>query len=559
MSKKTLFIFLIGALFLSGCAAPVKIQKIINAVVNPEATNQSAVVSNATSTYTEATNVVNASAVQWQKPVLTASLGLLLPSEDYATKNHLTYPDYYEDAANYFLVGTIIYNGEPNKLVMVAAQSSGLEGSSRYFFADNEKSLTFLQKNSSPLDKDTTSTLGYDGLDRTKFTIDVTTDISDLHNFPDVISGTNPRQRVVFKGETEYWVVSTTFNNTPAFTGTQGRSLYGSIHNGFFLMGDGPLVAEYALQPDFFDKDNLVPQITWANGEVNKSEYSYVSMGGCGSSSYLKVVDPKDINVSTDLVVVGKNNQNDLIYELKDTNSQRLKDVFNNSAIYPTTESGKPKLAYEQFLATRPLLYWVDPFGRLVELQNSKFQPQAECGKPVIYLYPKKTMDVSVNVKPPGGLTYSEPELKDGWEVEATPYSNLTEIKTGRYYPYLFWEGRGDIYEQPKLGWVVKRSNVKQFLITKLAQLGLKRSETNDFLDFWWPKMQEKPYYFITFLGNATMDKLAPLTVTPKPDTIIRILMDFTPLDKPVAVKGFAIRTPKRKGFTVVEWGGVVR
>jgi hypothetical protein len=35
--------------------------------------------------------------------------------------------------------------------------------------------------------------------------------------------------------------------------------------------------------------------------------------------------------------------------------------------------------------------------------------------------------------------------------------------------------------------------------------------------------------------------------------------MDFKPLDKPIAVKGYTIKTPKRQGFTVVEWGGVLR
>jgi hypothetical protein len=92
-----------------------------------------------------------------------------------------------------------------------------------------------------------------------------------------------------------------------------------------------------------------------------------------------------------------------------------------------------------------------------------------------------------------------------------------------------------------------------------LHQLGLNAQETADFMEFWYPKMQRSPYYFITFLGNSAMDELAPLTISPKPDTIIRVLMDFVPLDKPIQVQGFKIRTPERKGFTVVEWGGVLK
>ena len=71
--------------------------------------------------------------------------------------------------------------------------------------------------------------------------------------------------------------------------------------------------------------------------------------------------------------------------------------------------------------------------------------------------------------------------------------------------------------------------------------------------------MQAAPYYFVTFMGNSVMDELAPLNITPKPDTIIRVLMDFTELKAPISVEGYNIRTPVRKGFTVVEWGGVLR
>jgi hypothetical protein len=35
--------------------------------------------------------------------------------------------------------------------------------------------------------------------------------------------------------------------------------------------------------------------------------------------------------------------------------------------------------------------------------------------------------------------------------------------------------------------------------------------------------------------------------------------MDFTALEKPILVEGYEIKTPARKGFTVVELGGVLR
>ena len=71
--------------------------------------------------------------------------------------------------------------------------------------------------------------------------------------------------------------------------------------------------------------------------------------------------------------------------------------------------------------------------------------------------------------------------------------------------------------------------------------------------------MRSAPYYFITFLGAREMDQLAPLSVTPEPDATLRILMDFSPLDAPIAVEPIPLRAFSRKGFTVVEWGGVRR
>jgi len=264
---------------------------------------------------------------------------------------------------------------------------------------------------------------------------------------------------------------------------------YGAFYDFFEYNGDFSLIlpdgeiAHYRLQNDMLN-NITVSSILWNDKRTGDGEYSALA-SSCGGT-YLNIVKKSlfgnaNVDLKTDLIIIGKNKAGENIYEFKDTNHPYLKNIYDFT--YYPNDAGE-KISYAEFLSMHPLFIWVDPFGRMIDFRLNKLQPVAECGKPVIYLYPKKTMDVSVNVKPPGGLTYSEPELKDGWEVEATPYSNLTEIKTGRYYPYLFWEGRGDIYEQPKLGWVVKRSNVKQFLITKLAQLGLKRSETNDFLDF---------------------------------------------------------------------------
>jgi hypothetical protein len=50
-----------------------------------------------------------------------------------------------------------------------------------------------------------------------------------------------------------------------------------------------------------------------------------------------------------------------------------------------------------------------------------------------------------------------------------------------------------------------------------------------------------------------------PLNVSPAPETVIRINMEFKALDAPIEVKTQVLpETPIRQGFTLVEWGGTI-
>lgn len=323
---------------------------------------------------------------------------------------------------------------------------------------------------------------------------------------------------------------------------------------GYYMKTPDGLVAIYQFKPSFFD-DQLVPKITWNDGTINATPYQYTDTTGCGSANYVSAMSPLIVR-DADLVQVGKNSANEPIYAFKDNNYDMLQKLYTDSKEYLKTQK---ILTYGDFIAIRPLVFWRDPFGRMIRFKSTKAMPLAECGKPVIYLYPEQTTDVSVKLQPQGGFSYTEPLYNGGWNVTAEPSGKLTNLADNKTYPYLFWEGRGGIYESPKKGFVVAQKEVHSFLVKKLAQLGLNVQETADFIEFWEPKMQGSPYYFVGFSGNAVMNQLAPLDITPKPDTTIRILMDFQPLQKPAQVQGYDIKTPERKGFTVVEWGGVLR
>ncbi|MFA5853934.1 MAG: hypothetical protein WC866_02490 [Patescibacteria group bacterium] len=323
--------------------------------------------------------------------------------------------------------------------------------------------------------------------------------------------------------------------------------------HGFYAVAPDGTVRAYALDIPFYDENLHVPEVTWSNGMKNTEEYWATDVGGCGASNFLSVVQGIALG---DLSVAGKTAQGENVYTLKNADHALLRDTYENSY---ALGRGDDKMLYQDFVKAQPLFFWRDAFGRLAKFQKAAFLPAVECGKPVIYLYPEETTDVSVKLYPQGGFTVTEPAYDGGWNVRATSKGELTNLKDGKTYPYLFWEGRGGLYETPKQGFVVAQKDVHGFLIEKLSSLGLNTQERADFIEFWEPRMTGSPYYFVTFLGNRAMDALAPLNVTPKPDTVIRVLMDFLPLEKPISVEGFTIRTPKRDGFTLVEWGGVIR
>ena len=63
-------------------------------------------------------------------------------------------------------------------------------------------------------------------------------------------------------------------------------------------------------------------------------------------------------------------------------------------------------------------------------------------------------------------------------------------------------------------------------------------------------------YNYIRFATLEEINNNMPLELSVDPDTLIRVLMQYKPLDKYMKVKEQELVTPDRNGFTVVEWGG---
>lgn len=174
--------------------------------------------------------------------------------------------------------------------------------------------------------------------------------------------------------------------------------------------------------------------------------------------------------------------------------------------------------------------------------------------KPLIYLYPAEDMRISVKLGNPSKLTSTYPAYEGGWNVLAKKDGTL--INNGRSYYGLYWEGANYTAKQSDEGFVVAGKDSAKFLEEKLAQLGLTEREANEMIIYWLPQLEKNAYNYIRFDLNDVMDKYMPLNVSPKPDTTIRVMMVFRPLEKSIAVREQKLSAPERKGFVVVEWGG---
>ena len=182
--------------------------------------------------------------------------------------------------------------------------------------------------------------------------------------------------------------------------------------------------------------------------------------------------------------------------------------------------------------------------------------------KPVLYLYPEELTDVSVKLAlKDATFSCTYPDYGKGWNVKAYPSGKLINTADKKEYSYLYWELDSDMKFDFSKGFVVKGSDTAAFLQKTLAQMGLKPKEYNEFIVYWLPRMQNNEYNLISFQGKTYTDNVK-LTISPKPDSVLRVNMAYKPLSVKKATKVKKTLKPQtfsqfeRKGFTVVEWGG---
>ncbi|MCQ2416901.1 MAG: SH3 domain-containing protein [Oscillospiraceae bacterium] len=227
-----------------------------------------------------------------------------------------------------------------------------------------------------------------------------------------------------------------------------------------------------------------------------------------------------------------------------------LRDAPNGNAV-----TYIPNSEYVLVINTDNAQWWYICYNGTYGYASSEYlMPCGGIEKPVIYLYPEKETDVSIQLNLKGRLMFTYPEYQNGWQVKAAPDGTLTDSQ-GNQYSYIFWDGQ--MYEPFDFssGFVVKGEDTLEFLTEKLEYMGLSENERNEFIVYWVPRMMNNPYNLISF-QTENYEEMAKMTVSPKPDSMLRVFMAFQPLNEAINVPAQNLTPFTRKGFTLVEWGG---
>jgi len=347
---------------------------------------------------------------------------------------------------------------------------------------------------------------------------------------------------------------------------------------------------EYPVYPQY----TPLPGLRFTNGEIGLGgnffeTYDTSFPGACGgnvSTDATSNITDSDLESVKSQSVFSlftlknpKHPLNELAYYIK---------TSQDDEAYKGVNDGKSKPTFEAYVAKHPLIFFKDAFGRWLVLGEWDIKLMGGCGKPVIYLYPKQPTQVHISFTTPVALNTQIPTYHDGWNVLADPDGTLEDLqpkytdcslldktKTGseyapracltNKYPYIYWSGKSlyGTYPQTEGGWVVEKNNVGKFLTEKLEKAGLTPSESKDMTDYWVPEMMKKdmPYYRISFVQTDQMNDFIPMTVNPQPDTVLRIFLQYEPLiSKPgIIPQPQTLNKVSRNGFTLIEWGGLIK
>jgi hypothetical protein len=212
-------------------------------------------------------------------------------------------------------------------------------------------------------------------------------------------------------------------NKTPIAKTTDGQSVYAGLSIGtnfnsfdqpgclaiFAPSGEAQLyvstIETTEIDPGRSYENHPFPMLTTKGLELDAA-YTLASstafipfaMGGCGGLGCPEVLLASATSTPTmdQLKQIGKTKAGEPIYLPKDLRKSEISQSVYEMWYEYDTNGKKP--SFDAFLQrfSVPYFLWKDALGRFVLYRNNQFVPLAECGKPVIYLYPTTPRTVQI-------------------------------------------------------------------------------------------------------------------------------------------------------------------
>ena len=296
---------------------------------------------------------------------------------------------------------------------------------------------------------------------------------------------------------------------------------------------------------------SLVEDYEYKYIESYKEYQDFIEEYEITKNDYYKALTKKDFEDQAYLFVIVpydscSENISDEDIELDDNKYKVYLDVEYSCGVCP--------------LARKIIDFKVDKTDLKVKVY-SKEVSREECDpnvayKPIIYIYPDKDMDLTITLGNTDNLLYTYPKYNNSWNVRVTKDGNIYDYNTNRNYYGLYWEANDNYKLDMSKGFVVKGTDTVKFLEEKLAILGLNDYEINEFIIYWIDKLENNNYNFISFRSLEDINNSMPLYISEEPDTLIRVMMDYKPLNNYIEVEEQELIPVNRTGYTVVEWGG---
>jgi len=198
---------------------------------------------------------------------------------------------------------------------------------------------------------------------------------------------------------------------------------------------------------------------------------------------------------------------------------------------------------------------WYQEALKEYERHQNSCRSYTQVDKPIIYLYPTIETEINVKLWTPENLSHTYPKYNsEKWRnVVAQPNGDLEDIDTWRKLYALYREWKSSNETNFDEWFVVAWKDIIPFLEEKLAILWLNEREAEEFIIYRLPQMEDNAYNLIRFETKAEQDENMPLNITPKPDIVIRIMMDWKAIDEPIDIPEQELVATERTWFTVVE------